>query len=99
MITIEQLLADRAAAMAAHDGVAAGVVHFHGAANQLQVELLTARDRLIQTPAEPDVALTRADVAVSEAAIEEVEEPPAPEAEAEPSEAEAPAAEAEEAAS
>ncbi len=37
--------------MAAHDGVPVAVVHIHGAANRLQVELLTARDRLIHAPA------------------------------------------------
>lgn len=44
---IEALLADRARAMAAHDGVPAGHLHVHGAANQLQRELLAARDRLM----------------------------------------------------
>jgi len=48
---IETLLTDRASAMAQHDGVAPSTVHFHGAANQLQAELLTARDRLISQPA------------------------------------------------
>lgn len=44
---IEQLLKARADEMAAHDGVAATTTHVHGAANQLQAELISARDRLI----------------------------------------------------
>jgi hypothetical protein len=48
--TIQGLLVARAATMAAHDGVPAGAVHIHGAANQLQVELLSARDALLPPP-------------------------------------------------
>lgn len=50
MSDIENLIATRAAAMADHDGVAVQIVHIFGAANQLTVELGTARDRLIGKP-------------------------------------------------
>lgn len=51
MTPIEQVLKDRAEAMARHDGTPVGVVHVHGAANQLVGELMGARDRLIFSPA------------------------------------------------
>jgi hypothetical protein len=55
---IEALL-ERARAMARHDGAPApAAAHIHGAANQLQAELLRARDQLLQAPPPADAPLT-----------------------------------------
>jgi hypothetical protein len=78
MITMQMLLADRAAALAEHDGMPVGPVHVEGAANQLQSELLAARDgQLRASPA----------AKAEEAAVEETGAPvadPLPKAEATP---------------
>lgn len=50
-MNIEQLLTERAQALATHDGVPVGILQIHAAANQLQTELLRARDHLIHAPA------------------------------------------------
>lgn len=44
---IDDLLADRATEMADADGVTVDVAHIQGAAAQLQVELITARDQMV----------------------------------------------------
>ena len=47
------LLRARAVAMASQDGVSPGVLQVQGAANQLQAELLAARDNLLSSPVVP----------------------------------------------
>jgi hypothetical protein len=75
MTTIKTLLLERAGAMATQDGVPVGAVHLHGAANQLQAELLSARDHLIHAPPAPAAAV--ADQVQSEGAAAPAEAPAA----------------------
>lgn len=78
MPSIDDLLRDRAAAMAEHDGApTVGAVHIHGAANQLQAEILAARDRQLAPagashapPAEPAAAAEDVSEAPAEAAAD-----------------------------
>ena len=107
MNAIEQLISDRAESMAAHDGFPVSVVHLHGAANQLQAELISARDRLIHALLAPAAASPIVDdqpsaneLGATEPDAEAGQQPDAPEApavEAEASEAPAPEAPAPEA--
>ena len=49
--TIDDVLAARAAAMAEHDGDPLGPVHIMGACSLLQAELVTARDKALNSHA------------------------------------------------
>lgn len=95
--TIESLLADRARAMAAHDGAPVGAVYIHAAANQLQVELLRARDQMVRGPPAAEASAEVADEEpVAEEQAEEAEDQPAAEIEEPAEETDATAEEAEE---
>ena len=96
MSSIEQVLRDRIAAMAAHDGQPAGAGHIVGAANQLQSELLAARDGLMRAPAPlavpesqaiaeraPDPTPDEVPVAAAEDPVEEPVQEATPEAQSE----------------
>ena len=87
-MTMIDIITARAADMAAHDGVPVSAIHIDGAANQLQTELMAARDAVMQNRATifaPAAAQEPAPVAQPEAsaasAAPEVAADPAPAAE------------------
>lgn len=74
---IEDLLLARASEMSAHDGAPMSTVYIVAAANQMQTDLLFARDRLLNPPATPIAADLIAD-ADGQVAEKPVDEQPAP---------------------
>ena len=84
---IRALLEEKAAANAAHDGVPVGIVHLHGAAHEVSLLVMQARDQLIAAhgrPARPaaahesEPAAAPAPVPAPVAKAPAAEEPPAP---------------------
>lgn len=49
--TVDELVLARAAAMAEQDGIPVGTVHIMGAAGHLQADIISARDRLLNSAA------------------------------------------------
>jgi hypothetical protein len=50
-LTVDDLILARATAMAEHDGTVVSAVFILGAASQLQADIITARDRLLNVAA------------------------------------------------
>jgi hypothetical protein len=76
--TIEDVLRARAEAMAEHDGVPVAPVHIHGAANQLQAELITVRDGLLNPPRAPEPPVEAVEEAPPGPAVEPAPAPAPP---------------------